>query len=232
MSIPKIAIVDYGLGNLFSLARACEKAGMYPLVTSSPKELAEADAVILPGVGAFGNAMSSLRQMNLIDPLRDLAAASKPIIGICLGMQLLLSQSDEFGEHEGLDIIAGSVRSFSHQSLSMTSGPAGGRMKIPQVGWNRVYATSASANWTEPPSDSASLMAGLPQGAFMYFVHSYVVEPADPSVVTGRTRYGDLEFCSALRSGSVFGFQFHPERSGAHGLTIYRNLMAWLSDRQ
>jgi glutamine amidotransferase len=203
---------------------------MHTVVTSSPKELAEADAVILPGVGAFGDAMKSLRKMSLVEPLRDLAASSKPIIGICLGMQLLLAGSDEFGEHEGLGLIAGSVRGFSHRLLSKTVIDDG-RVKIPQVGWNRVYAVESSAKPADERTDSASLMAGLPEGAFMYFVHSYVVEPTDPSVVTGWTRYGGLEFCSAVRSGSVFGFQFHPERSGEHGLMIYQNLSRWLSGR-
>jgi glutamine amidotransferase len=231
LSTPNVAIVDYGLGNLFSVARACEHTGMRGFVTSSNEEMASADAVILPGVGAFGDAMASLGRLDLVAPLRELAAASKPLIGICLGMQLLLSQSTEFGRHEGLGIIEGSVRRLSDDSRSPISDSTGGPLKVPQVGWNRVLEIEREEGDASQALPVDPLLRGLPQGVFMYFVHSYVVEPADPSVVTRRSRYGGIDFCSALRSGNVVGFQFHPERSGEHGLTVYRNLASWLSER-
>jgi len=227
LSIPNIAIVDFGRGNLFSVARACEHTGMRGFVTSSREEMAAADAVILPGVGAFGDAMASLRRLDLVGPLGELAAASKPLIGICLGMQLLLSHSSEFGEHEGLGIIEGSVRGLGVGSEPPVATSNGNPLKVPQVGWNRVFAVeAASAEKASVPS----LLHDLPEGVFMYFVHSFFVEPVDRTVVSGKSLYGGIDFCSALQSGNVFGFQFHPERSGEHGLTVYRNLATWLSE--
>lgn len=212
-----IAIVDYGLGNLFSVKNACEYAGLPAVITASKQELLDADAIILPGVGAFGDAMTALRRLDLIHMFQDLAASSKPIIGICLGMQLLMTESYEFGRHKGLGIIQGSVVRF--QEPTEGSCP----LKIPEVGWNRIFRMN---HWENSDSDpwGKTPLRGLKEGEFMYFVHSYIVHPDDPSIVLCRSRYGATEFCSSLMQRNIFAFQFHPERSGPKGLEIYRNI--------
>lgn len=216
---PRVAIVDFGLGNLFSVARACELAGFQAVTTSSAAEVMASDAVVLPGVGAFGNAMDSLRHLDLVEPLRELAASGKPLLGVCLGMQLLMSESHEFGRHQGLGIVEGEV-------VRLEESPDGPRrLKVPQIGWNRIYkvptnsdSVMADCSWSE------TLLSGTADGEFMYFVHSFYSRPVDDSVVVSTTKYGTAEFCSSLRLGNVFACQFHPERSGPQGLSIYSNL--------
>jgi glutamine amidotransferase len=219
------AIVDYGLGNLFSVRHACEYVGMRAVVSAERREIAGADVVILPGVGAFGDAMSSLRRLDLAGPIVDWAHAGKPLVGICLGMQLFMSYSTEFGTHEGLGIIKGPVVKFEGPVLE--SRP----LKVPQVGWNRIFPDGPAegpitAAEAPPRGWDGTPLVGLPAGAFMYFVHSFYVVPEDPSVILSTSRYGQIRFCSAVRSGSVFAFQFHPERSGVLGLMIYRNILS------
>ena len=225
-SIPKVraAIVDYGLGNLFSIQRACEHAGMEGLVTSEKREILGSDLVILPGVGAFGDAMRTLLRLDLVSILRDVAASDKPLIGICLGIQLLMTESYEFGLHKGLGIIDGSVIRFQN------SREAGHVLKVPQVQWNRIFRPQDY----RPESDLwvATALSGLADGEFMYFVHSFYVCPADPSVVLSASRYGDVEFCSTLLRRNVFACQFHPERSGLAGLQVYHNLARMVATRK
>ncbi len=213
MPEPRVAIVDYGLGNLFSVQRACESVGLHSAITPDKYDTLTADAVILPGVGAFGDAMQSLRELDLVSALRQVAVSGKPLVGICLGMQLLMSESFEFGRHEGLGLIPGSVVPLGEPREN------GRRLKVPQVGWNRVRP---AAGWEK------TLLEGVAADEFMYFVHSFIVRPADASVAVATTRYGDVEFCAALRARNIFGCQFHPERSGAQGLRMYRNLAAML----
>lgn len=213
----RVAIVDYGMGNLFSLKNACEHVGLNAMITSSQHDIVGADAVILPGVGAFGNAMATLRRLDLINVLVDLAASKKPFLGICLGMQLLMTESLEFGRHAGLGIIPGTVVRFEK--------PMGiqGALKVPQVCWNRMFKVEGIDDpW------SGSLLEGLPQGVFMYFVHSYYVRLEERKIGIALTRYGKIEFCSALRYGNIFACQSHPERSGPQGLRIYSNFVAAL----
>lgn len=210
---PTAAIVDYGMGNLFSVKQACERAGLRALLTSAPDAVKAADAVILPGVGAFGDAMAALERQGLVGALKETAEAGKPLMGICLGMQLLMSSSDEFGRHQGLDLIAGDVVRFT------APREAGASFKVPHVGWNRVFPGPV-ASWR------ASALAGLTEGAFMYFVHSYYARPENPNVVLALSRYGHIEFCSSLRQRNIFACQFHPERSGPAGLQIYRTFAA------
>ena len=209
------AIVDYGLGNLHSVRLACEKVGIESVITSQAAELKSAGAVILPGVGAFGDAMKALRHRGLVTAIRDLAASGKPLFGICLGMQLVMSESYEFGHHEGLDLIKGKVVQLPDPAEN------GNRLKVPHVGWNRVLRParngSVDGQWTD------SVLAGLEAGTFQYFVHSFIAQPAESELVLGETRYGDVTFCSVLHQGSVTAVQFHPERSGPAGLHIYRN---------
>ena len=205
----KVAIVDYGLGNLFSIQRACQTVGLPAVVTADPKTIEASPAIILPGVGAFGDAMSAIRALGLAEVIQKAAADGKPLMGICLGMQLLADESFEFGRHKGLGIIPGSV-----VRLEGLEEGKGQTLKVPQVGWNQIFP--ASLDWRDSP------LAALPAGEYLYFVHSYYFKPAAASVVLCRTRYGTLDFCSGLQRGNVCAFQFHPERSGPAGLGIYR----------
>ena len=215
----KVAIVDYGLGNLFSVKNACQHFGIDARITNSKQKISEAEAVILPGVGAFGDAIASLKQLYLFAFLKDIALSGKPFIGICLGMQLLMEESSEFGHTKGLGLIKGSVVPFSKPVDSSKR-----ILKVPQVGWNRIFKVKdCSADpW------KGSLLAGLKNGDFMYFVHSFYVVPKDSSVVFSKTIYGDVEFCSSLRYKNIFACQFHPERSGLVGLNIYKNILAFI----
>ena len=206
MGAPTAAIVDYRLGNLFSIQQACAHAGLQAAVTSSAEEIRAADAVILPGVGAFGDAMETLRGLGSVEVLREIARGGKPLMGICLGMQLLMSESAEFGRHEGLGIIPGDV---------VRLAPGLPELKVPHVGWNRIIRAGSEV-W------DGTLLEETPDGTAMYFVHSYYVRPVDPGIVLSRTRYGQLEFCSSLRRERVFACQFHPERSGPDGLRVYQ----------
>ena len=209
---PHVAIVDFGLGNLFSVAQACHAVGLLSTITSDRRVIEGADAVILPGVGAFGDAMQTLRRLDLVSVLRDTPDRGVPLIGICLGVQLLMTESHEFGRHEGLGLICGEV-------VPLNEPRENGRiLKVPQVGWNRIHAAGGTGSWTAMP------LEGLPDDTFMYFVHSFVVVPEDRSVVRSTTTYGDVEFCSSVSSGRIFACQFHPERSGRRGLQVYENV--------
>lgn len=208
---PRVAIVDHGLGNLFSVKHACEHVGMQADITSDRQTLLAADAVILPGVGAFGDAMETLHRLDLVTVLQDIAVSPKPLVGVCLGVQLLMTESYEFGHHKGLGIIEGPVTRFDHPKED------GHELKVPQICWNRIYGR---APW------KGTLLDGVADGEYVYFVHSYYVQPRNPDVVLSTTRYGHIDFCSSLRKGNVFACQFHPERSGAQGLRMYRNLAA------
>ncbi len=204
----RVAIVDFGMGNLFSVQRACEHVGLPSIVTSSADELLASQAAILPGVGAFGDAMATLSRRGLVEALRELIQSGKPFMGICLGMQLLMSESEEFGRHRGLAAIEGDV-------VRLRDPRPGSRpLKVPQVGWNRIM---------KPPGRSwaGTCLEALPEGAFMYFVHSFHVRPAHDEIVLATTQYGSLEFCSSLQRGNLFACQFHPERSGPMGLRLY-----------
>ena len=217
---PRVAIVDYGMGNLFSVKNACAQAGMSAAITSRREDGVAADVVILPGIGAFGDAMRALADLDLVSVLRDVAAAGKPLLGICLGMQLFMTESHEFGRHRGLGIVDGEV-------VRLPERPEGRRLKVPHVGWSRIRPPAA-AGLGEVPAWSEPLLGAVPTGDFMYFVHSFYCLPADAGAVVTLTSYGPTEFCSGLRAGNVVGFQFHPERSGSSGLRIYANLAASL----
>ena len=214
----KAAIVDYGMGNLFSVKHACEYTGMKANITSIPKEIMDADIVILPGVGAYGDAMRALKKLDLISPLREVVSAGIFLFGICLGMQLLMTESHEFGRHSGLGIIAGPVVRFENPAESLKT------LKVPQVGWNRISNKNGlheyNSSWANSP------LEGLSNGEYMYFVHSYYPRPEDPAVILSVTSYGQVEFCSSLWYKNIFASQFHPERSGPKGLQIYKNIVS------
>ncbi len=196
-----ITIIDYGMGNLRSVAKALEHLGLACEVTAEPARLARAERAILPGVGAFGDAMAELERRDLIAPLRDFAASGRPLIGICLGMQLLFESSEESPGVAGLGLVPGSVRRF-------TPG-----LKVPHMGWNRVRQARPSP-----------LFEGIGEGEYFYFVHSYYVDPAPAAgeVIAGVTDYG-IEFGSVLSRGNLFATQYHPEKSQAMGLRMLSN---------
>ena len=203
----KLVVVDYESGNLRSVSRALESYGVEPVVTGDPAELADADAVVLPGVGSGPAAMTVLQDRGLVEPLRSFAAGGKPFLGICLGLQLLLDRTDEEGGAPCLGIVPGRVR-----RLPEVAGPP---LKIPHMGWNSVK--------TEGKHPA---LVGIPSASYFYFVHSFYAEPDDTEGVVGSTTYG-LPFCSVYAKGNLVATQFHPEKSGPVGLRIYKNFVAW-----
>ncbi|WP_305044053.1 imidazole glycerol phosphate synthase subunit HisH [Geoalkalibacter sp.] len=202
----RITIIDYGMGNLRSVHKAFEQLGFSACVTDDPKTLAQAGHLVLPGVGAFKDCMDQLRAGGFIEPIQRHVQAGRPFLGICLGLQLLFSESEEFGRHQGLDLIPGRVVRFS---ADMRAG--GEELKVPHMGWNRIAI--------ERP---APIYRGVQEGAFVYFVHSYYVVPEDPAVVATTTDYG-IRFCSSIWRDNLMATQFHPEKSQQVGLAILKN---------
>ena len=205
-----IAVIDYGMGNLRSVQKAFERIGCDARVIDHPRGLDGAHGIVLPGVGAFAKAMENLDRQGFVQPLLDAIADGRPFLGICLGLQLLLEESEErFGEAaalpQGLGLIRGRVRRF----------PAG--LKVPQIGWNQVRV-----NGSEGGPSPSRLYEGVRDGDYVYFLHSYYADPVEPGVVAARTEYG-ITFASGLEQGNVMAVQFHPEKSSRVGLRILQN---------
>lgn len=198
-----VTVVDYGRGNLFSIGQALRHLGAAPDLTDDPAAVASASRIILPGVGAFGDAMESLRRRDLAAPLREAAARGTPLLGICLGMQMFTTASEEFGRHEGLNLVPGTVRRMP----DAPDGPSS--VRIPNVGWRRL----------DPRPASPLAMSGLAD-AMVYFVHSYALWPDDPVHVEATTDVNGTAVPAACRNGSIVGWQFHPEKSGPAGLAL------------
>ncbi len=196
-----IAIIDYQMGNLRSVQKGFERVGFEAEITSDPQRLAAAEKVVLPGVGAFGDAMAELRTRGLVEPIRELIAAGKPFLGICLGLQLLFDVGYEGGEHAGLGVLRGKVVRFDL--------PPG--FKVPHMGWNQ-------GRFVRP----APVLDGLQDGTHFYFVHSYYVVPEDPTLLAIETTYGH-PFCAMIWRDNLFATQFHPEKSQSDGLRLLRN---------
>jgi len=207
-----VAIVDYGLGNLYSIRRAIEYLGGTVIITADPEMIAEAGRMILPGVGAFGEGIANLEKKNLTGPVKEFAMTGRPLLGICLGMQLLMDGSEELGAHKGLGIIGGKVVRIPVQD-------AAAAYKIPHVGWNAVSAPNKTVTWDD------TVLKGVPGRTFMYFVHSYVPVPTEDRDILAVTRYGERDFCSVVQRGAICGCQFHPEKSGEAGLSILNNFL-------
>ncbi len=204
-----IAIIDYGMGNLRSVQKAVEKLGFVAKVTRSGTEIADADGVILPGVGAFKDCMENLDHYNLIQPVLKAISSGKPFLGICLGLQLLFTESREFGHFPGLDVIKGSVVPFSHRLVDPDDKKS--FLKIPHMGWNVIHKNGS------PP-----LLENIADGSYFYFVHSYHVVPEDPAVIATTTDYG-IDFVSSIYRDNIFATQFHPEKSQLQGLEILKS---------
>ena len=203
-----IAIIDYGAGNLRSVANAVAKLGYRARVTNDPADALDAAAVILPGVGAAADTVRSLKESGMSEVICRLILEERPLFAVCVGMQVMLSATEEGGWHQCLDIIPGTVRKL------------GSGVKIPHIGWNQVKQTV-----------SHPIFEGIPDEANFYFAHSYYPDPTDTSVVAGRTDYG-LSFCSALIKGNLVATQFHPEKSGDLGLRMYSNFLRMALDRK
>ena len=197
-----IALIDYGIGNLRSVQKALSTVGADVTLTDDPEVILDADKVVLPGVGAFGDGMAGLRTRQLVPVLQTVFKQETHLLGICLGMQLLFESSDELGEHAGLGFLPGRVQRFNQLEL-----------KIPQTGWNQIT-----------PQQETPLLCGLDPGCYAYFNHSYYCAPADPAEVLATTRYGQ-RYASVIGQGNLYGVQFHPEKSQSVGLQILKNFV-------
>ncbi|MDZ7723359.1 MAG: imidazole glycerol phosphate synthase subunit HisH [candidate division KSB1 bacterium] len=195
-----ICVIDYNAGNLRSVQKALEICGANTIVSSEPDDMRKADKVVFPGVGAFGKAMHTLKELQLVEPIREVIDQGKPFLGICLGLQLLHETSEESPGVTGLSVIKGRVKRFSDQ------------LKVPHLGWN-VLIQQPSPLWNQVPDES-----------YFYFAHSYYIQPADEDIVTGESEY-DGQFAVAVRRDNVFGLQFHPEKSQKYGLQILKNFI-------
>lgn len=196
-----IAILDFGLGNLKSIQNGFLYLGHKTIITRDKKLIQEADSLILPGVGAFKDGMDRLKRFDLIPTIRDALSQKKPILGICLGLQLLFSEGEEFGRHIGLELLKGTIKSFT------------GSLKIPHMGWNTLRITRR-----------IPLLDGIKDGDFFYFVHSFYAEPEEQGIVAGETEYG-ITFPSVIQKDNLMATQFHPEKSSDHGLRILDNFV-------
>jgi len=204
----KIIILDYNLGNLFSVQHACTSLGLDAEISQNLADIKNAKALILPGVGAFNEAMNNLEKLNLIDPILEHVNAGKPLFGICLGLQLLFTESEEFGSRNGLNLIAGKVLKFP-QMVGKN------KLIVPQIGWNTIK--SRKSGFKNTP------LEGIKENEFAYFVHSYYVLPDNEEDFLAYTDYEGHLYCSAVIKNNIFATQFHPEKSGKEGLKIYKN---------
>ena len=208
-----IAIIDYEIGNILSILSAFKKVGAQPKLTRDRDEIMSADGVVLPGVGAYSHGMGKLKEHLLDEIIKDFAASGKPVLGVCLGMQLLLSSSNEFGFTEGLNLVPGLVT-----PLNMLDPMV---QKLPHVSWNEL----------EVPNDKSwhgTILDGINSGEDMYFVHSYMAIPDDINNILSLTTYSGSRFCSSVQNGNVYGCQYHPEKSAGKGLNIIANFVQFV----
>ena len=209
---PRIALVDYGAGNLRSVAKALERSGMQPIVTGDPSVVRDADGVLLPGVGAFRNAMNALEKAGLTDAIRNVADHGRPYLGICFGFQLLFDEGEEHGLTAGLGLLAGRVTRFPDKDTN------GRPLLVPHIGWNEVRFEG-----------DHPMLESLPTSDVYYFVPSYRPEPSDPEIIVGRTDYGGA-FAAAVAKDNIFAVQFHPEKSQSAGKRLLDAYRVWLGE--
>lgn len=206
-----ISIIDYGMGNLRSVSKALESVGAKVKVTNNPKDIVSAEAIVLPGVGAFCRGMENLEQSGLSPAILESIKNNKPFLGICLGLQLLFTESEEHGISKGLDVIKGRVKKFS---------PG---VKIPHMGWNNIKSNIKNQK-SKIGNEKLKILEDIPDGSYFYFVHSYYVQPEDKDTIIATTFYGK-EFVSAINKDNIWGVQFHPEKSSDLGLKILKNFV-------
>lgn len=204
----KVVIIDYQLGNLFSVKQACDTIGISAKISSEKEDVLNADALILPGVGAFIEAMNNLKKFGLDTAIQEKVKNGTPIFGICLGQQLLFTESEEFGAGKGLDLISGVIKRFPEKLEEKV-------IKVPHIAWNTIYKDSQ--DWSQ------SALSELSNNDFMYFIHSYYVKPSDDICILTKTNYDGIEFCSSILKNNIFATQFHPEKSANKGISIYKN---------
>jgi len=210
-----VNLVDYGMGNLFSVRHAFEACGAHVVLVNSAEGVLKADLLVLPGVGAFRDGMRGLKERDLIAAIQDYAATGRPMLGICLGMQMLLDESEEFGTSKGLGLISGRVIAIPSKDQN------GWPHRIPHIGWNELVQPNHSTNgWDN------SILRGISPGESMYFVHSFNAWPTDYKSRLADCNYGGVKISAAIRAGTVYGCQFHPEKSGHQGLQIIRNFLS------
>jgi glutamine amidotransferase len=213
MDTPSITIIDYGVGNLLSVQRSFEHLGASVLITSDHKAILDANKVVLPGVGAFPNAMSALKKMDLISIIREIAFQKKPLLGLCLGMQLLMEESEEFELTAGLGLIPGRVIPVPQITILNV------RQKIPHIGWNSLQPSTSNDDW------GATLLKDIKPGESAYFLHSFMVKPTEQTNLIAETSYGGHKISAVLIKDQITGCQFHPEKSGELGLKILKRFM-------
>ena len=216
LGTPHVTIVDYGLGNLRSVSKAFGALGASAVVSSNPWEIANADYLVLPGVGAFQDGMSGLRQRGLVEAIREFAGKERPLLGICLGMQLFMTEGFEFGHHEGLDLIPGSVVPLKPRLT----------VKIPHIGWSGLQGPGSDGFQGEGKifrrEWEGTILEKIEAGSEVYFVHSYVAEPKTGEFILASSVYGGGEFCAVVQKDNITGCQFHPEKSGRVGLEMLK----------
>ena len=213
MKIPRVTVIDYGMGNLLSVCRALEHCGAEVLVTASPLVLDGAECLVLPGVGAFADGMMGLSSGGFLGPIRKYSRTRRPFLGICLGMQMMLEASEEFGVHEGFGLIPGNVVAIP------PTGMDGKPHKIPHIGWNDLLPPTPETDWKE------TILAGITPGTEVYFVHSFSVVPATLEHRLANSDYDGRVISAAVKCGNLYGCQFHPEKSGEAGLRILKNFL-------
>ena len=209
----RVTIVDYGIGNLYSVTRAFESRGAKVTLTANHEHIEDAERVVLPGVGAFEDGMKGMTQRSQVEPVKRFIASGRPFLGICVGMQLLMEVGEEFGEHAGLGVIAGRCTPLA------ATGADGRPHRIPHIGWNSLIAPDSRTDW------SKGLLAGLPEKPAVYFVHSFAPVPADDKHRLADCDYDGRRISAVIRSGNCHGCQFHPEKSGPVGLRIVENFL-------
>ena len=213
MKTPEVIVIDYGMGNLLSVQRGLEKCGAKVILTANPAKILAANRVVLPGVGAFANAMQALKHLGLVEVIQELAQKKTPLLGICLGMQLLLEASEEFGEAAGLGLIPGRVIPVPNRTIS------GEMQKIPHIGWSAIHPSTLTG-WNQ-----TILQDNSPSEA-VYFVHSYMAAPANPAHRIADCLYGEHKIAATIGREQITGCQFHPEKSGKAGLKMLHNFIA------